>query len=111
MFQVKHKNFFYIIILIGQKKSTPFKKPKNNGGSPSGVSAPPILATKNIKNTTVCTLFFLHLFALNKGLINSIAAPVVPIQDANIVPINISNVFPLGVPDNLPLIRMPPDMV
>ena len=27
-----------------------FKKPKNNGGSPRGVRAPPILATNNIKN-------------------------------------------------------------
>ena len=32
-------------------KSTPFKNPKNNGGSPIGVKEPPILDTKKIKNT------------------------------------------------------------
>ena len=39
-----------------QKKSTPRRKPTNSGGSPSGVSAPPILATRMMKNTTTCAL-------------------------------------------------------
>ena len=39
-----------------QKKSTPRRKPTNSGGSPSGVSAPPILATRKMKNTTTWTL-------------------------------------------------------
>ena len=41
------------IALVVQKKSTPFKKPKNKGGSPNGVSDPPIFATKKMKNTTI----------------------------------------------------------
>ncbi len=40
-----------------QKKSTPCRKPTNSGGSPSGDSAPPILATRMMKNTTTCTLW------------------------------------------------------
>ena len=39
-----------------QKKSTPFKKPRKSGGSPSGVREPPTLLTKKIKNTTRCAL-------------------------------------------------------
>ena len=39
-----------------QKKSTPRRKPTNSGGSPSGVSAPPILATRKMKKTTTCAL-------------------------------------------------------
>jgi len=31
------------------KKSTPFKKPKNSGGSPNGVSEPPALETMKMK--------------------------------------------------------------
>ena len=41
------------IALVVQKKSTPFKKPKNKGGSPNGVSDPPMFATKKMKNTTI----------------------------------------------------------
>ena len=37
---------------IVQKKSTPFRNPRNNGGSPSGVSEPPMLATRKMKKTT-----------------------------------------------------------
>jgi len=36
-----------------QKKGTPCKNPRNNGGSPIGVKTPPILLTKKIKKTTV----------------------------------------------------------
>ena len=39
------------IAVVVQKKSTPFKNPRNKGGSPSGVSEPPILATKKMKKT------------------------------------------------------------
>ena len=91
------------IALVVQKKSTPLRKPRNNGGSPSGVSEPPIFATKNIKNTTICTLCFLSLLALRRGLIRSIAAPVVPIQLASIVPTKIIAVFMIGVPTNDPV--------
>jgi hypothetical protein len=41
------------IALVVQKKETPFKKPRNNGGSPSGVNEPPIFATRNMKKTIV----------------------------------------------------------
>jgi hypothetical protein len=41
---------------MNQKKSIPFKNPMNNGGSPNGVAAPPTFATKNMKNTTKCTV-------------------------------------------------------
>ena len=41
---------------VGQKKSTPFRNPRNSGGSPSGVSEPPIFATRKMKNTMVWTL-------------------------------------------------------
>ena len=76
-----------------------------------GVRAPPILATKNIKKTTVCTVCCRHLFARKIGRIRSMEAPVVPIQDASTVPINIKRVFIWGVPDNRPLILIPPDIV
>ena len=72
--------------LVVQKKSTPFKNPKNKGGSPIGVKEPPMLETKNIKNTMRCVLLFLHAFALINGRINNIEAPVVPIIEANKVP-------------------------
>jgi hypothetical protein len=41
------------IALVVQKKETPFKNPRNKGGSPNGVNEPPIFATRNIKNTIV----------------------------------------------------------
>ena len=97
--------------LVVQKKLTPFKKPINNGGSPKGVREPQILATKNIKNIIICVLLFLHIFALIKGLINNIAAPVVPIQEANNVPIRINTELNLGVPTKLPLKTIPPEIV
>ena len=37
-------------------KYNQIKKPKKSGGSPRGVNAPPILATKKIKNIIICTL-------------------------------------------------------
>ena len=40
----------YNIYCVVQKKSIPFKKPKNNGGSPKGVNEPPIFETRKIKN-------------------------------------------------------------
>ena len=81
-----------IIAFVVQKKSTPFKKPRNSGGSPRGVNEPPIFATKKMKNTIMWVLFFLNSLALIMGLINNIAAPVVPIQLAKTVPTKIINV-------------------
>ena len=41
---------------VVQKKSTPCRKPRNSGGSPSGVSEPPMLETRKMKNTTTWAL-------------------------------------------------------
>jgi hypothetical protein len=38
------------------RKSTPLRKPRKRGGSPSGVSEPPILATRKMKNKKTWTL-------------------------------------------------------
>ena len=43
-------------VLAGQKNSTPRRNPTNSGGLPSGVSAPPMLATRNMANTSTCAL-------------------------------------------------------
>ena len=68
-------------------------------------------AEKYIKNTIIWTLLTLHLLALNKGLIKSIAAPVVPIHDAKNVPNPKSIKFNFGVPTKLPFKQIPPDTV
>ena len=97
--------------VVVQKKSTPFKKPKNKGGSPNGVKEPPIFATKKIKNTNIWTFFLRHLLALINGLINNIDAPVVPIHEAIAVPISKNIVLSLGEPTNEPLNLIPPEIV
>mgnify|MGYP000164362401 CR=1 FL=1 len=94
-----------------QEKLTPFKKPKNKGGSPIGVSEPPMLETKNIKNIIKCVLFFLQELALISGLMSNIDAPVVPIIEANIVPTINKIVLVLGFPDKFPEISIPPEIV
>ena len=38
---------------VVQKKQTPFKNPKNRGGSPRGVNDPPIFATRKMKKTII----------------------------------------------------------
>ena len=42
--------------VVVQKKSTPRRKPTNSGGSPSGVSAPPMFETRKMKKTTTWAL-------------------------------------------------------
>src|SRR5260364_252295 len=49
-------------------------KQRNKGGSPSGVNAPPILATRKIKKITTCTVCRRLSFARSNGRISSIAA-------------------------------------
>ena len=83
------KNMAFVV----QKKSTPLRNPRKRGGSPNGVSDPPIFATRKIKKTITCTLCFRSLFARIRGRINSIAAPVVPIQLAKTVPMKIIMTF------------------
>ena len=93
------------------RKSTPFRKPKNSGGSPSGVRPPPMLATKKIKKITTCTLCLRLSFAFSSGRIISMAAPVVPMMGASRVPMAKSAVLSLGEPCRLPHTRIPPEMV
>ena len=94
-----------------QKKLTPFRNPRNSGGSPKGVNDPPILATRKIKKTIVCTLCCRFALARIIGLINNIAAPVVPIQLAKNVPTNISAKLVMGLPTREPVKRTPPEIV
>ncbi|MNZ98420.1 hypothetical protein D3C78_1177020 [compost metagenome] len=94
-----------------QKKPTPLRKPRNSGGSPSGVSPPPMLATRKMKNTTTCTRCLRLSLARSSGRIISIAAPVVPISEASSTPMASNAVFSCGEPCRLPHTRMPPEMV
>ena len=75
-----------------QKKSTPCRKPTNSGGSPSGVSAPPTLATRMMKNTMAWTRWRRCSTARRNGRIRIMAAPVVPTKLAIPVPIASSTV-------------------
>ena len=92
------------ILRAVQKKSTPFKKPRNSGGSPSGVSEPPMFDTMKIKNTTVCTLCTRLSLARISGRINNIEAPVVPMTLASSPPMARMAVLVRGSPCRLPLI-------
>ena len=51
---------------VVQKKSTPCRKPRNSGGSPSGVNAPPMFETRKMKNTTTWALKRRPLIGANK---------------------------------------------
>ncbi|MCY1235244.1 hypothetical protein D9M72_478520 [compost metagenome] len=91
-----------------QKKSTPFRKPRNSGGSPSGVSEPPAFATRKMKNTTTCATCRRLSLARSSGRISSMAAPVVPMKLASTVPSARMPVLSPGVPCRLPRTQMPP---
>ncbi len=69
-----------------QKKGTPCRNPRKSGGSPSGVSAPPMLLMRKMKKTIVWTLYLLQQFERSTGLMRSMDAPVVPMRDASKVP-------------------------
>ena len=94
-----------------QKKSTPFKNPKNNGGSPKGVREPPALDTMKIKNTTTWATCLRLSLALMSGRIMSMDAPVVPMKLAKNAPIARMAVLRPGLPCKLPRIKMPPETV
>ena len=79
-----------------QKNGTPFKKPRNNGGSPIGVKEPPTLLTMKMKKT-IWYGFTRSLFSLTNGRISNMEAPVVPITLAIIAPITSRIAFALGV--------------
>ena len=57
-----------------------------------GVRQPPILDTRNMKNTTVCTHLLRQRLARRMGRIITMDAPVVPIQEAKAVPISSSSI-------------------
>ena len=59
----------------------------NIGGSPSGVSEPPMLQTRKMKNTKTWALYLRSSLARISGRIRIIAAPVVPTRLAIAVPI------------------------
>ena len=98
-------------IFIVQKNGTPWRKPKNNGGSPKGVREPPMFATRKMKKMITCFLDLRLALARMMGRIRSIAAPVVPIQDARMVPMMRIIVFTFGVPARVPLNKIPPEAV
>ena len=74
------------VACVVQKKSTPRRKPTNSGGSPSGDSAPPILATRKMKNITTWALCLRAALARISGRTRIMAAPVVPTMLAIAVP-------------------------
>ena len=75
---------------VVQKKSTPRRKPRNSGGSPSGVSEPPMFETRKMKNTTTWTLCRRSSLARSTGRIITIEAPVVPMRLASTAPMRSS---------------------
>jgi hypothetical protein len=85
-----------------QKKSTPFRKPRNSGGSPSGVSEPPALLTVKMKNTTTCATCLRLSLARMSGRISSIDAPVVPMTLASTEPAAMMVTLVSGLPCRLP---------
>ena len=90
--------------VVVQKKLTPFRKPRNSGGSPSGVSAPPIFETRKMKKTKTWILCFRSSLARITGRISSIEAPVVPMTLANTAPTPKMVVLSPGLPRKLPRI-------
>ena len=69
----------YQMLVTVQKNGTPRRKPRNSGGSPMGVSAPPTLDTMKMKKMMWYAFSRPALSRMN-GRISSIDAPVVPIK-------------------------------
>ena len=69
------------------RKVHALRKPRNSGGSPSGVSEPPALETMKMKNTTTWALWRRLSLARISGRISSMDAPVVPMKLASTAPI------------------------
>jgi len=100
-----------VINLNVQKKGTPRKNPRNKGGSPRGVKSPPMLDTRKMKNMHKWTMCFLHLLILNRGLISTMLAPVVPIKLAKNAPIKSKSVLIFAAPFVPILITIPPEII
>ena len=69
-----------------QANGTPRRKPKNSGGSPSGVSRPPTLLTAKMKKTTVCLACVRSVLARSSGRMSTMEAPMVPMKLASTAP-------------------------
>ena len=82
---------------ISQKNGTPRRKPRNSGGSPIGVSAPPQFETMKMKNT-MWNALMRYLFTRIHGRMSSIEAPVVPMRLVNTAPTARNTTFASGVP-------------
>ena len=98
-------------VLPVQKKSTPRRKPRNRGGSPSGVRDPPMFDTSMMKKTKTWTLCTRSSLARRSGRIRIIDAPVVPMTLAGSAPIARMAVFMPGEPWMLPATTIPPAAV
>ena len=90
------------MVFTVQKKSTPLRKPRNSGGSPSGVSEPPALLTMKMKKTMTCATCLRLSLARISGRISSMDAPVVPMKLASTAPMPMMAVFRPGLPCRLP---------
>ena len=73
-------------VLHGPEEVDALRKPRNSGGSPSGVSEPPALLTMKMKKTTTCATCLRLSLARISGRISSIDAPVVPMKLASTAP-------------------------
>ena len=91
-----------------QPKSTPRRKPRNSGGSPSGVSEPPMLPTRKMKKTKTCVRCFRSPLARDQRADRRHGGTVVPSRLAANVPRPRRARLVLGVPMRLPEMRIPP---
>ena len=94
-----------------QLNSTPCRKPRKSGGSPSGVSRPPMLDTRKMKKTMTWAWWRRLSLARMSGRMSSMEAPVVPMKLAMDVPSASNPVLRMGRPRNVPLMWMPPAQV
>jgi hypothetical protein len=92
-----------------QVKGTPRSIPRKSGGSPSGVSRPPQLAATKMAKMTVWALYRRSLLVFSSGRISSIAAPVVPMNDAASPPTARKIVLLRGVARMSPFRKSPPE--
>jgi len=85
-----------------QVNGTPRRKPRNSGGSPSGVSSPAPLATMKMKKMTMWRRRVRRALARSSGRIKSAEAPVVPTTLASTEPMAKKSVLTSGVPASEP---------
>ena len=93
-----------------QAKGTPRRYPRKRGGSPSGVSMPPMFATRKMKKITVCLTRVRSRLVCSSGRISSMDAPVVPMNEAITAPNARKVVLVSGVASRSPRRRIPPEI-